>query len=130
MKQVKNVPASVAQRLKNEAERANRPYNDLLLHYAIERFLYRLGKSEYGGKFVLKGGLALLTFDAAFPRATRDIDLLGFTENTVENLESIVRQICQTPVEDDGMVFVLDTINGTVIKEDAEYRAVPGAACR
>jgi hypothetical protein len=124
MKQVKNLSASVAQRLKNEAKRTNRPYNDLLLLYAIERFLYRLGKSGYCKRFVLKGGLALLTFDAVFPRATRDIDLLGFTENSIENLESIVRQVCQTPVADDGVTFDLETIKGTVIKEDAEYSGV------
>jgi len=45
--------------------------------YAIERILYRIGRSPYARQFVLKGGvLAGALFDSPF-RATRDADLLG-----------------------------------------------------
>jgi hypothetical protein len=39
---VKNVAASVRQRLLNRARSDKRPFNELLQYYAMERFLYRL----------------------------------------------------------------------------------------
>ena len=44
MKVAGNVPASVRQRLLDRARRDNRPLNELLHYYAMERFLYENGK--------------------------------------------------------------------------------------
>ncbi len=44
-KPLKNIPASVRQRLLNRAKADNRPFNELLQYYAMERFLYRLSTS-------------------------------------------------------------------------------------
>jgi hypothetical protein len=38
----KNLPASVRQRLTNKAKETNRPFQELLQYFAMERFLYRL----------------------------------------------------------------------------------------
>lgn len=46
-KPLKNTAASVRQRLLNEAKADNRPFNELLYYYAMERFLYRLGYREF-----------------------------------------------------------------------------------
>ena len=46
---VKNTPASVHQRLLNKAKESSRPFNELLQHFAIERFIYRLSKSPHAG---------------------------------------------------------------------------------
>ena len=54
-RKVTNVAASVRQRLLNEARATNRPFNELLQYFAMERFLYRLSKSPHGEQFVLKG---------------------------------------------------------------------------
>ncbi len=43
MKHIKNVPASVRQRLLNQARTDKRPFNELLQYYAIERFLNLTG---------------------------------------------------------------------------------------
>mgnify|MGYP001426604091 CR=1 FL=1 len=51
-----NIPASVRARLLNRARSENRPFNELLQYYAMERFLYRLSKSRHADSFVLKGG--------------------------------------------------------------------------
>lgn len=40
----KNVPASVHQRLLNLARQTNRPFNDLLQYFAIQRFLFRFSR--------------------------------------------------------------------------------------
>lgn len=124
MGQVKNVAASVFQRLKNKSREVNRPLEYLLVHYAIERFLYRLSQSEYRGTFILKGGLAFLTLDDTFPRTTRDIDLLGFTENAVENVKAIVAAICRLHVADDGLAFGHDAPEGESIKIEDKYSGV------
>jgi hypothetical protein len=55
----KNVGASVRQRLLNKARQSGRPFSELLQYFAMERFLYRLSKSEHAEKFVLKGALML-----------------------------------------------------------------------
>ena len=54
---IKNLPASIQDRLLNQARLSGRPFNELLQHYTIERFLYRLAQSRHAAKFVLKGAL-------------------------------------------------------------------------
>jgi len=53
----KNLPASVRQRLTNKAKDADRPFQEVLQYFAMERFLYRLTQSRHSDKFVLKGAL-------------------------------------------------------------------------
>ena len=53
----RDVAASVRQRLLNRARAEGRPFNQVLQHFVLERFLYRLGRSPYQPKFVLKGAL-------------------------------------------------------------------------
>ncbi len=77
MKPLKNVAASVHQRLLNLAHQSDRPFNEVAQYYALERWLYRLARSEYHGRFVLKGALMLLVWNLPVTRPTRYIDLLG-----------------------------------------------------
>ncbi len=49
----KNIAASVHQRLLNKARETSRPFNELLQHFAIERFIYRLSKSPHADRFVI-----------------------------------------------------------------------------
>ena len=124
MTPVSNIAASIHQRLLNKAMAERRPFNDLLQYYAIERFLFRLGQSTYGKQFVLKGALVFLAWQVRLTRPTRDLDFLGFTENSVENLVHIVQDICALPADSDGIIFDPQTVEGAVIKEDAEYSGV------
>lgn len=55
----KNLPASVQARLMNQARATQRPFQELLQYYAMERFLYRLSSSPHRSRFILKGGLML-----------------------------------------------------------------------
>ena len=57
--ETRNIPASVHQRLLAKARDSSRPFNELLQHFTIERFLYRLSKSPQAGRFILKGALML-----------------------------------------------------------------------
>lgn len=124
MSEIKNVAASVRQRLLNRAKETHRPFDELLQYYAMERFLYRLSRSEHRDKFVLKGALMFVVWEGPQSRATRDIDLAGKTKNSIENLVAIVKQVCQTAVEPDGMEFRAESVEGERIKEDADYAGV------
>lgn len=119
----KNLPASVHQRLLNLARNTNRPLNELLQYYAIERFLYRLGQTRFRQKLILKGAQMLRVWHTPTSRPTMDVDLLGKVENSVENLVNIVRECC-TIKTDDGVIFRPETVAGNVIRKSAEYRGV------
>jgi len=120
----KNMAASVHARLTDIARRTDRPFQELLQYYAMERFLYRLSKSPHAARFVLKGALMLRVWDAPMARPTKDIDLLGRLENSLENGSTVVRELCALEVEPDGLVFRPATVKSERIREDADYEGV------
>jgi len=124
MRSVKNLPASVHQRLKNAAEISGRTFNDVAQYYALERWLYRLSKSEHAGDFVLKGALLLSVWRAPILRATRDIDLLAKTSNDLDFIKRVVSEICATGVPEDGLIFDVGSVSTERIAEDADYEGV------
>ncbi len=124
MKQIKNMAFSVKERLKNIAQSKNIRFDDILQFYAMERVLFRLSISDHADKFILKGALLFkLWRDDSF-RPTRDIDLLGTTDNSEQNIKNIFENILTTVVEDDGLVFLPETVETMLIKEDADYHGV------
>lgn len=123
-KPVRDVAASVRQRLQNAARAAGRPFQEVLEYHAMERFLYRLGRSPHAGRFVLKGALMFRAWGGPPSRATRDIDLLARMENTVDAVVPVFREVCGVAVEPDGMVFDPATVAGVAIKEEADYPGV------
>ncbi|MCC5828357.1 MAG: nucleotidyl transferase AbiEii/AbiGii toxin family protein [Phycisphaeraceae bacterium] len=121
---LKNVVASIHQRLLNASKQIGRAFNDLVLYYAIERFLYRLSQSPHADRVVLKGGLMLNVWNAPMTRVTRDIDLLGRFSNDLDRVADVVRVVCSVAVEDDGLVFDPTTVTTRRIAEDADYEGV------
>ena len=121
---IRDVAASVRQRLLNRARATNRPFQELLQYFAMERFLYRLSRSPHASRFVLKGALMFAVWRAPTSRPTKDIDFLGRMANTEDAVVPAVRDVCNQAVETDGLVFHADTVAGTVIKEEADYSGV------
>ena len=121
---IKNLPTSIQDRLLNKARGSDRPFNEVLQYFAIERFLYRLAQSQHAREFVLKGALLFRVWGLLAFRPTRDIDLLGNTDNEVDNLINIIREVCKGNVQNDGMFFDPETVIGERIKEDADYEGV------
>lgn len=121
----KNIPASIHDRLANEARKINRPFQELLEHFAMERFLYRLSISEHSDYFILKGALLLRVWDTPAARPTRDIDFLGHTSNSPGNITRMIREICDlVPEQDDGLICLTKSIKSEKIREDADYEGV------
>lgn len=120
----KNISASVRQRLLNLRQDAGVDYNALLTQYAIERFLYRLSKSELAGRFVLKGAMLFRVWSGSPYRPTKDLDLLGHGEATTDAVADAMRQVIDTPVEDDGLSFDADSMTAAGIREEQEYGGI------
>ena len=121
---VKNVVASVHQRLLTISKERNRPFNDLLQLYALERWLFRLSQSSQRDRFVLKGALLLIAWNIPTTRPTRDIDLLGSVSNELETVRATIADITATPVDDDGLTFDPAGVVTDRIAEDADYKGV------
>jgi predicted nucleotidyltransferase component of viral defense system len=118
-----NSTESIKARLKKEADSSNKDYNFLLLHFFIERLLYRLSVSPYAHNFILKGGLLLYAVLDNRGRATRDIDFLAQNiKNTPVELVKIFTEIAAIPAND--AVSFAEKITTERIKEDADYEGV------
>lgn len=115
-----NIAASVRQRLLNRARAEGRAFQELATLYAMERFLYRLGRSQHADRFVLKGGLMTLTWAGEYARVTRDIDLLGWGANSVNAVTTRVREVLAVEVED-GVRFDVDSVRGGEIRVETAY---------
>ena len=87
---VTDIAASVHARLLNRAKAEGRTFEELLQYYVMERFLYRLSRSDHADRFVLKGALMLQFWGGPLSRATKDIDLLGRSTATVDELVDVV----------------------------------------
>lgn len=123
-RKLKDVAASIRRRLSNAAQASGRPFQELVQYFAMERFLYRLSHSKHADRFVLKGALMLTVWRVSSSRPTKDIDLLGRMPNNIEAVANAIRDACVQQVDPDGLTFDSDTVEGRVIKEDADYEGV------
>ena len=57
-------------------------------------------------------------------RPTRDLDFLGYGENSPEAIGEVLQEICGQPVDDDGVVFDIGAITAVPIREDVEYGGI------
>jgi predicted nucleotidyltransferase component of viral defense system len=119
----KNTAASIRARLLSLAQSKGEDYQRVLGRYAIERFLYRLGRSPYRDKFALKGATLFTLWTGHTHRPTKDLDLLGQGSSAIGDVEQTIRGICEIQ-EEDGLVFDRASVEGTKIKEDDEYDGV------
>ncbi|MBM3796651.1 MAG: nucleotidyl transferase AbiEii/AbiGii toxin family protein [Acidobacteria bacterium] len=69
-----NTAASVRTRLLNTSNKSGEVFQSLLLRYAIERFLFRLGRSIHKDAFLLKGAMLFVAWGGRPHRPTKDLD--------------------------------------------------------
>lgn len=103
---MKNIAASVQDRLKNSAREQGTPFNILLEHFALGRLFARLSQSPYSDKFVLKGAQLFRIWSNSLHRPTRDADFLSFGSAESEVLAAVFDSICQLmPTEPDALTW-------------------------
>ena len=95
---IKDMGHSVNARLKSLAGQRGVGFDYLLLRYACERFLFRLGRSEHSSRFILKGACAFSVWFGPMFRVTRDTDFLCHGNPAPEHLVQCFRDICATEV--------------------------------
>lgn len=117
----RNLEASVHQRLLNLSRERKEDFNLILTRYTVERLLYRLTRSTYAEKFLLKGVMLMAVWMGQSHRPTRDLDLLGFGDASSQYLKQVFQQICQIHVEDDGLIFENESIEIIEIREGQNY---------
>jgi hypothetical protein len=117
----KGLPVSVHVRLIQHAKAAGIDPNAVLARYAAERFLYRLSRSKYADRFVLKGALLMLVWLGETIRPTRDADLLGFGEVSQDSLAKIFTDVCHVEVEPDGLRYLPSSMRIATIRPEDAY---------
>lgn len=121
-----DISASVRARLLNLSKTTNRDFQELTVRYTIERFLARLVESQYREEFILKGAMLYIPWKLDETRTTMDLDLLGYGDPDVDNMKIVFQNICSTVVEDDGLVFIQDSVTVNQIREESVYDGVRG----
>jgi predicted nucleotidyltransferase component of viral defense system len=118
-----NVAASIRARLLNVAKAQGVEFNQVLVRFALERFLYRLTQSQHADRFLLKGALLFTLWYGMPHRATRDVDLLGFGASDLVSVAETFRDIAAVAV-DDGIAFDPTSVTVEEIRKEAGYGGV------
>ncbi len=123
-KEIKNIGASMRDRLLNLSKETSRDYNALLRQFFQERFLYRLSISHYRDVLILKGALLLVSHNISRYRPTRDVDFLGNTvSNKMEDCKNIISEIVKIYAKD-GITFDNEKIKAEFITEETDYNGI------
>ena len=116
-----NLAISVRARLVNLSRQRGEDANLVAARYAIERLLYRISISPYSDRFILKGALLFNVWTGQMHRPTRDLDVLGYGENSPDAIAALFKQLCMITVPPDGLQFDPNAIQVSRIREDQEY---------
>ena len=122
--EIKNVTASVHQKLKNWTKAHNADFYLVLQRYAAERFLYRLSVSSEVDRFTLKGAALFLVWAGNEFRATRDVDLLGTGAEDHAAIREAMTAICLIEDPHDGLDFDASSIRVAEIRHEQGYGGV------
>lgn len=122
MKEVKNVAASIRQRLLNRAKAEREDFQRILARYAIERLLYRLSLHAAHDSFILKGAMLFIAWPERTFRPTGDLDLLGSGPPDPDTLKQMFLEIFGTDDASDGIHFDPRSLVVEEVRENDEYQ--------
>jgi predicted nucleotidyltransferase component of viral defense system len=114
----------VKARLLHIAKANGEDLQHVLIRYANERLMYRVGQSAYSDDFVLNGATLLTAWTGVQYRATKDLDFLGTCSSDANRMAEVFRQICLVTVEGDGLVFDPYAVETEQVREDERYEGV------
>lgn len=101
----RDVAASIRARLLAVAHAQDEPFEYLLVRFALERWLERLGRSRFADEVVLKGATCLRVWMGGPHRRTRDLDLTVARPLSPEQVVALFQQVCGTAGPDDGLAW-------------------------
>jgi len=123
-KNLTNMAHSVRDRLLALAKANGRDVNYLFQRYAYERFYYRLGKSEYSRRFILKGASLFSVWIGPMFRVTQDTDFESTLTPDHEGMRRVFSEIADLSVPDDGVTFDAASLSVDDIKKEDKYKGV------
>lgn len=110
---------SLKAKIRNIASKKNISASAVLQNYLNNRFLFRLAKSEYRERFIVKGGMLISSIIGVEQRTTMDLDTTIRNMHLEENsIREAFEHICMVP-GDDGIQFVFKSI--APIRDDDLY---------
>ncbi len=120
-----NNARSIKARLLNMANGDNKKYQQLIVRFFHERLLFRLSKSDFRKRFILKGGALLYAFEEFTPRPTLDIDFMGRRiDNDKENILAAFKEIAAMSYPEDGITFLPETMTAKDITVEKQYSGI------
>ncbi|MDY6950643.1 MAG: nucleotidyl transferase AbiEii/AbiGii toxin family protein [Thermodesulfobacteriota bacterium] len=119
----KDVAASVRSRLLNLARQTGRPFEEVLVLYGLERFLFRLSQSDYSDRFILKGGLLLIGMGFPAARPTRDMDFLALMSSNIDAVSRAIQEIGAMDAND-GMAYDFSELRHETVSPNTEYQGI------
>ena len=124
MKEIKNIAASVKERLRNISVQTGKEFQSVLRQYMQERFLFRLSKSVYSDNLILKGALLFIAHNISRSRPTKDIDFLGSSvSNEKDEIAEMIKEILKINC-DDGIRFEVNSVESENIVEESDYHGI------
>ena len=121
---IRDVPASIRQRLLNLAREQGIRFNSVLQRYAAERFLYRLSVSGEVNRFTLKGAALFRIWTRQEMRPTRDVDFLSVGPEDHAAIRATLATVCGSPCPEDGVVFDPETMRIANIRDEQPHGGV------
>ena len=119
-----NLAHSILDRLLNLTRENCWNFTEVLVRYALERLIARVGKSQYSRTLILKGGTMFVVWQKGLVgRPTMDADMEFRGGGTPEELRRIFAEIMSIPMED-AIRFDLELLNAGYIREDDRYGGV------
>jgi hypothetical protein len=119
-----DLAASIRKQLSRGARDRGEDFQLTLQRYAVERLLFRLDRSSYRDRFVLKGAMLYVVWGGETYRPTRDLDLLGYGSPSAEAVVACFKTLCSLEAGDDGLQFLPDSVRVEEIREEAEYGGI------
>jgi hypothetical protein len=121
---LKDHGASVRARLARIAQDRRTDFQLVLTRYVNERLLFRLATSTHGQHFILKGATLFTLWTGRPHRATRDLDLLGFGEPSVDRIRGIFAELIALEMLEDGVRFDPASLAVGLIREGQLYGGI------
>ena len=119
--EIRNIAASVNQRLLNLRASRGEDFQVILNRYGLERFLYRISRSPFADRLILKGAFSFELWGHQLYRPTRDMDFLGIFEPSPDEINRVFIQVCRQDVESDGLEFDPDSVSVEPIRGQDDF---------
>ena len=112
---------SIRTRLLNLSRRRGESFDFVLVRYGVERFLYRLSRSDQCDRFILRGATLFQVWNRELHRPTRDLDLLGFGSEDAESMRRSMLVVLRVECPEDGLALDEESLLVEPIRDPMEY---------